>query len=426
MPRPIPPSDNQVADDGSLFVEYRLQVFARNPHELALLRQLATGRPFTVVLRESSAAAETSPPEEPQEPVAGWQATDSPAGTADSSQARAASRHVARESTTPRKFIFFDDLPLLDGSVDWRLQPADPVCDDPDGQQPAELALDSSRRRRRSGRLRAAALRNALSGFLTAALERGRRASRLIGHGVEHGSKWADRMVRDGFALLAQVRSARPGFAGPALLPVAGLLVAVLGLAVVYDLYGQLRSSLSPEAAHLPEVRLDPVTASALSRGPADILLELPAGVRESRESAGEDLHEVVQPGPSRQGTTGGHSARTAKPSTTPPGRRPGPPASAPSVTASRATASDTAPPSVAPAPRFIGALLVQSEPAGAWVLINGRPAGTTPLRLPDVRAGSHAIRIQMDGYRRWSTAARVVANRETRLSVLLEPSEIH
>ena len=57
----------------------------------------------------------------------------------------------------------------------------------------------------------------------------------------------------------------------------------------------------------------------------------------------------------------------------------------------------------------YTGALLVSSEPSGAAVKIDGQPAGTTPLQIDRIRAGSHAIQVSLDGYPVWSTAATVV-----------------
>jgi hypothetical protein len=70
---------------------------------------------------------------------------------------------------------------------------------------------------------------------------------------------------------------------------------------------------------------------------------------------------------------------------------------------------------------RFVGDLTVQSRPSGAKVFLDGRLIGTTPLEVPAVRAGEHAIRLEYDGYRRWSSAVRVVANEATRVTASLE-----
>lgn len=77
--------------------------------------------------------------------------------------------------------------------------------------------------------------------------------------------------------------------------------------------------------------------------------------------------------------------------------------------------------PAAAPAGRFTGALAVDSRPAGAKVYMDGRLVGTTPMTLPSVAAGSHAIRLEHDGYRRWSSSVRVVASQQNRVTASLE-----
>jgi hypothetical protein len=70
---------------------------------------------------------------------------------------------------------------------------------------------------------------------------------------------------------------------------------------------------------------------------------------------------------------------------------------------------------------RFTGDLFVVSRPPGATVYMDGKPVGTTPLTLRAVAAGSHAIRIEQDGFRRWSSAVRVVASQQNRVTASLE-----
>jgi hypothetical protein len=70
---------------------------------------------------------------------------------------------------------------------------------------------------------------------------------------------------------------------------------------------------------------------------------------------------------------------------------------------------------------RFAGTLIVDSRPAGAKVYVDGKLAGTTPMSMPDVRAGEHAVRIERDGYRRWSSSVRVVAAEQNKVTASLE-----
>jgi hypothetical protein len=52
---------------------------------------------------------------------------------------------------------------------------------------------------------------------------------------------------------------------------------------------------------------------------------------------------------------------------------------------------------------------------------MDGQLVGTTPVTLPTVAAGSHAIRLEHDGYRRWSSSVRVVAGEQNRVTASLE-----
>ena len=66
--------------------------------------------------------------------------------------------------------------------------------------------------------------------------------------------------------------------------------------------------------------------------------------------------------------------------------------------------------------------LAVESVPTGAAVFINQQSVGQTPLNLPDLRAGTHAIRVEHDGYARWTAAVLVFAGKRTRITTLLQP----
>jgi serine/threonine protein kinase len=70
----------------------------------------------------------------------------------------------------------------------------------------------------------------------------------------------------------------------------------------------------------------------------------------------------------------------------------------------------------------FIGAVYVDSRPRGARVLLDGSPVGTTPMRMAEVSAGSHVVRIEQPGYVPWTASVRVVAGEETRVTASLNP----
>jgi serine/threonine protein kinase len=80
------------------------------------------------------------------------------------------------------------------------------------------------------------------------------------------------------------------------------------------------------------------------------------------------------------------------------------------------------APPHPETSGAFTGAALnVDSRPGGARVYIDGRLVGTTPVSVPQVGAGEHAIRLERDGYRRWSSSIRIVTGEPNRVTASLE-----
>jgi hypothetical protein len=69
----------------------------------------------------------------------------------------------------------------------------------------------------------------------------------------------------------------------------------------------------------------------------------------------------------------------------------------------------------------FVGSIVVETRPTTARVFIDGREAGRTPLVVPNVRAGSHVVRIELDGHRTWTSSVRVVAGERRRVTASLE-----
>ena len=78
------------------------------------------------------------------------------------------------------------------------------------------------------------------------------------------------------------------------------------------------------------------------------------------------------------------------------------------------------APPPAA-TPARTGTLVADSRPRGARVFVDGRAAGTTPLRVTTITVGRHEIRFELAGYRPWRTEVTIVAGSETRVSGSLE-----
>jgi eukaryotic-like serine/threonine-protein kinase len=70
---------------------------------------------------------------------------------------------------------------------------------------------------------------------------------------------------------------------------------------------------------------------------------------------------------------------------------------------------------------RYTGSLVVESLPPGATVYLDNRAVGRTPLTLNRVNAGEHVVRLERDGYGRWSRSIRVVASERNRVTASLE-----
>jgi serine/threonine protein kinase len=71
--------------------------------------------------------------------------------------------------------------------------------------------------------------------------------------------------------------------------------------------------------------------------------------------------------------------------------------------------------------PREPGVLQIDSRPRGAQVFIDGRLVGTTPLMLTEVRPGTHAVRIDLRGHRRWVASVDVAPGERQRVAASLE-----
>jgi hypothetical protein len=96
-------------------------------------------------------------------------------------------------------------------------------------------------------------------------------------------------------------------------------------------------------------------------------------------------------------------------------------PPSVPTPSAPRATVRP-ANANVAPARagQYVGSLTIDSDPSGD-AFVNRRRVGRTPVTVEDLRAGSHLIWIERDGYRRFTRVVAVPANRVSRVSIELE-----
>jgi serine/threonine protein kinase len=95
-----------------------------------------------------------------------------------------------------------------------------------------------------------------------------------------------------------------------------------------------------------------------------------------------------------------------------------------PSASSSGAARRDGAAPMTQPErldPNEPGLLQVDSRPRGAQVFVDGRLVGITPLLLSDVRPGTHAVRIDLRGHRRWVASVDVGPGERQRVAASLE-----
>jgi hypothetical protein len=67
------------------------------------------------------------------------------------------------------------------------------------------------------------------------------------------------------------------------------------------------------------------------------------------------------------------------------------------------------------------GSVYIDSRPRGARVFVDGKPIGVTPLRLGEVKAGSHTVRLELADHRTWIDTKYVLAGQETTFTGSLE-----
>jgi protein kinase-like protein/PEGA domain-containing protein len=88
---------------------------------------------------------------------------------------------------------------------------------------------------------------------------------------------------------------------------------------------------------------------------------------------------------------------------------------------AARAPAPPRAPTISAPAVNQTTSLVVESRPSGAAVIVNGKRVGTTPISIGEFTSGTHAVRLELDGYKPWTASVRVIAGEKNRVAASLE-----
>jgi hypothetical protein len=70
-----------------------------------------------------------------------------------------------------------------------------------------------------------------------------------------------------------------------------------------------------------------------------------------------------------------------------------------------------------------VGVIEIDTRPQGARVRLDGKDAGVSPVVLNDVKEGAHTVRLELEGFRIWSTTVSVKAGTRTRIAASLERS---
>ena len=79
-------------------------------------------------------------------------------------------------------------------------------------------------------------------------------------------------------------------------------------------------------------------------------------------------------------------------------------------------------PPHATAATNSTASLHVASRPSGAQVFVDDNLIGTTPLLLSNVAAGSRHLRVELSGYKIWTTSVQIEPSARFRVSASLEP----
>jgi hypothetical protein len=64
------------------------------------------------------------------------------------------------------------------------------------------------------------------------------------------------------------------------------------------------------------------------------------------------------------------------------------------------------------PQPDTLGSLSVKTEPAGAFIFIDGVQRGVTPATIPGISAGTHTLLLKLNGYQDITTPVTITAGR--------------
>ena len=85
---------------------------------------------------------------------------------------------------------------------------------------------------------------------------------------------------------------------------------------------------------------------------------------------------------------------------------------------------STSVPSDATPTTNSPGSLRVTSRPSGAQVFVDDNLVSTTPFQLSNVAAGARHLRIELSGYKTWTTSVQIEASTRSQVSAILEPLE--
>ena len=69
---------------------------------------------------------------------------------------------------------------------------------------------------------------------------------------------------------------------------------------------------------------------------------------------------------------------------------------------------------------KIVGALLVNTDPPGATIFIDGKPVGVSPYEGKDLPSGTHKIKVIKDGYETWEREVVVETGKEIEVFTML------
>ncbi|MBT7349179.1 PEGA domain-containing protein, partial [candidate division WWE3 bacterium] len=66
------------------------------------------------------------------------------------------------------------------------------------------------------------------------------------------------------------------------------------------------------------------------------------------------------------------------------------------------------------------GSISISSNPSEAFINIDGKKSGKTPVKITDLSPGTHLVEVRMDGYEDWSESVDIIGDKENTLTVEL------